>query len=98
MSQDVFQFYANDLSLRYAHGKIENVCIGQKLHSDEIILCQQGLHASLSIRDAQTYAPDNPVLTKVKLWGEIIFDRDKLVATDREVIEIIEKYGEEVKE
>jgi len=64
--------------------------IGEHLHEDEIALCEYGLHASLSPEDARKYRPSacDVVLTKVKVWGRIIIDKDKLVATDRQIIAI----------
>ena len=66
-------------------GKVE---VGQILHCDKIKLCRFGLHASFTEEDAKTYAPREHLLTRVAVWGRIIVDSDKLVATDREVIEI----------
>jgi hypothetical protein len=63
--------------------------IGDHLHEDGIELCKRGLHASLSARDAKKYAPPESVLTKVKVWGRIIVDKDKLVATDRQIVEVL---------
>ena len=61
----------------------------QELHEDEIELCEYGLHASLCPEDAKQYAPKGSVLTKVKIWGMIKIQRDKLVATDRMIVEEI---------
>jgi hypothetical protein len=50
------------------------------------------LHASLCIEDAKTYkSSENCVLTKVKVWGEIIFSKDKLVATNRQIVEVLDE-------
>jgi hypothetical protein len=58
----------------------------EPLHEPEIALCEKGLHASFTIEDAKKYAPVNSVLTEVKVWGRIIIDKDKMVATDRMIV------------
>ena len=63
----------------------QEVKLGEELHEDEIKLCSKGLHASLVKEDAEQYAPGGSVLTKVKVWGRIKIQRDKLVATDRQI-------------
>jgi len=69
------------------NGKI--VTINQPVHEDKIEMCQRGLHAGLTPDDASQYRPESSVLTKVKVWGKIIVGQDKLVATDRMIIEIV---------
>ena len=59
---------------------------GEELYEKEIELCVKGLHASLNVKDAKRYAPNNSVLTTVKVWGNMLFDKDKLVATNRMII------------
>jgi len=54
-------------------------------------MCERGLHASLSPEDAKEYAPSPAVLTRVHVWGRVIVGQDKLVATDRQIIEIVEE-------
>ena len=63
------------------------VKIGEELRERRIRMCEYGLHASLSAADARIYAPNDSVLTKVKVWGTLICQRDKLVATRRQIIE-----------
>jgi len=65
------------------------VRVGEELYEPNIKLCVRGLHASLSPKDAVRYAPPNSVLTKVKVWGKVQVDKDKLVATNRKIVEII---------
>ena len=60
--------------------------IGEHLHEPEIVLCEKGLHASFSVENARKYAPPGSVLTEVKVWGQIIIDNDKLVASDRMIV------------
>jgi len=67
----------------------QTIKVGEKIHEDKIIMCSCGLHASLCPLDAQQYRPPDSVLTKVKVWGRVIVGRDKLVATDRMIIEIL---------
>jgi len=67
----------------------KNVVLGQHLHEDEIEMCHRGLHASLDPGDAKAYSPENGVLTKVLVWGRIHLGKDKLVATDRKIIEVL---------
>ena len=55
----------------------------------EPILCLQGYHASLSARDALRYAPGN-ILCLVECGGKIIEDTDKLVCTERTIIQRID--------
>ncbi len=50
-----------------------------------IALCRRGLHASVRLIDALTYAPGS-TLSRVELSGEILTDNDKIVATDRRVL------------
>ncbi|MHC4397492.1 MAG: hypothetical protein ACYS1A_17765, partial [Planctomycetota bacterium] len=62
--------------------KVKEIC-----HEKEIKMCKYGLHAGLSKNNAKKYAPINSVLTKVAIFGKIIVGNDKLVATDRYIIE-----------
>jgi len=64
--------------------------IGDVLEEPKIALCERGLHASLSQGDAAKYRPNGSVLTKVLVWGRIIVDRDKLVATHRKIVAVLE--------
>jgi len=70
----------------------KTVKINQKIHGKEIRIYKYGLHASLSPRDASNYrghCDAGKVLTKVKVWGDIIVGVDNLVATNRMIIEEI---------
>ena len=68
----------------------KHVARGETITEPRIKMCEHGLHASLLWKDARTYAPYDSVLTKVKVWGRIICHKDKLVATNRQIIEEIE--------
>ena len=83
---DAYHYIANGLIMRNG----QSVKVGEHIHEDEIIMCQSGLHASLDKGDAMRYAPLNAVLTKVKVWGKMIIDKDKLVATDRMIVEVLQ--------
>ena len=67
------------------------ILVGQHIHEDKIRMCEYGLHAGLCEQDARNYAPSGSVLTKVKVWGRIQLQKDKLVATDREIIEVLSR-------
>jgi len=64
----------------------QRIKIGDTLSEKTIELCIKGLHASFTPEEAMKYAPTCSVLTKVKVWGTIIFDKDKMVATHRRLI------------
>lgn len=66
------------------------VKINEIIHEDMIEMCCCGLHSSFSIEDAKKYRPENSILTKVLVWGEIIFGEDKIVSTDRMIIQEID--------
>ena len=65
--------------------------INEKIYEKKIKMCKYGLHACLSPGDANHYHFNEKeyVLTKVKVWGDIIVGVDKLVATNRMIIEEI---------
>ena len=68
----------------------KTIRVGDALHEEDIAMCSRGLHASLCPADAKAYAPSSSVLTQVAVWGRIIVEKDKLVATDRQVLEIVD--------
>jgi hypothetical protein len=75
-----------DGAYRSRNGKM--VEVGQHLHEPEIEMCVRGLHASLSAEDASQYKPhEDAALTIVKVWGAVHVRNDKLVATDRMIVE-----------
>jgi hypothetical protein len=69
----------------------QQITIGQELHEENIRMCECGLHASITPKDAENYKPYSSVLTKVQIWGRVIVGKDKLVATDRKLIEICQE-------
>ena len=54
-------------------------------HGGQVILCEQGLHASRCPFDALQYAP-GATLCLVDLDGKIVRDNDKLAASGRRII------------
>jgi hypothetical protein len=76
---------------RYVLRGGETTRCGDSRHEELIEMCVRGLHASMSIDDARRYAPVGAVPTRVKVWGRVQFGRDKLVGTDRKIIEEIEE-------
>ena len=73
-----------DKTLGYSDGRV--VVAGQTLiHEGELVLCEQGLHASTRVLDALLYAPGCYVW-RVELSGTIVEGRDKLVASKRKAI------------
>ena len=68
----------------------KHIKVGEIVHEAKIEMCVCGLHAGLSKYEAKQYAPTRSVLTKVKVFGKIILGKDKLVATDRYIIEQID--------
>jgi len=80
------------LSLYKKNGEKYVLRAGREIDRDEILfegkieLCSHGLHASLLKEQASLYAPKESVLTKVKVWGDVVFGSDKLVAQYREII------------
>ena len=53
-------------------------------HNGKLAMCESGLHASKRLIDALGYAPGN-TLCRVRCFGTILHDNDKLVA-DRRII------------
>jgi len=62
--------------------------VGQVLQEPEILMCNYGLHASLTPEDAHEYAPSHSVLTRVLVWGRLRVRKDRLVATHRKIVKI----------
>jgi hypothetical protein len=76
-------FCGSDRKLRYGDGRA--IVDGETLTVDcEPILCQQGLHASIKLRDALAYAP-GLVLCRVEV-GDFVVGKDKLAGKSRRVV------------
>jgi hypothetical protein len=52
---------------------------------ESVEMCEVGMHASRRAIDALQYAP-GPVVCRVRLWGDVREDADRLVARHREVL------------
>ena len=83
-----WHFCNTERTLGYGDGrKIE---VGKSLtHEGDLELCYSGLHASVDILDALRYAP-GPIACRVKLAGEILEVSDKVVATERKVLWMVD--------
>ena len=66
------------------------VKVGQTLTvKPPLIMCAHGLHASLNVFDALGYAP-GALICRVELSGEIIKDPDKVVASERTILWMVD--------
>lgn len=80
---DGYWFAASD---RLPHGDNRQIVLGETHSLDgEIIICQRALHASRDPFDALEYIP-GPYLYRVRCWGDVVEDHDKLGARHREYI------------
>lgn len=52
-------------------------------------LCKRGFHSSQNLRDTLQYAP-GPVLEKVISWGHVLEASDKLVASHRKCLAVLD--------
>ena len=83
-----WHFLRDDQKLKYPPYTL--VEVGQKLTVDPpLILCNWGLHASKRAIEALRYAP-GPIACRVELSGEILEDDDKVCATERTVLKMID--------
>mgnify|MGYP001573830866 CR=1 FL=1 len=79
-----WHFLQQDRCLQW--GTKEEVIPGKKIIVlPPLEMCRHGLHASKDAIDAISYAPD-PVVCRVMLSGEILYDKDKCCATERIVL------------
>ena len=73
-----------------ANGDKRKVIVGETLTvSTPVVLCSSGLHASKRVIDALSYAP-GAICCRVRLSGEIVEGDDKLAASERTVIAMID--------
>lgn len=62
------------------------VTAGRTLHWDgEVLLCESGLHASVSALDALHYAP-GCVVSRVEVWGNVVRGPDKIAGSRRRAL------------
>ena len=79
-----WHFCKNDRRLGFGDGR--HICKGRTLKvKPPIELCKRGLHASKQIIDALSFSQGN-IICRVKLSGQILYDTDKAVATERTVL------------
>ena len=76
-----WHFLPEDGRLRY--GPRTKVAIGETLSADgPIMICNNGMHASVRAIDALTYAP-GPVICRVEVWGELASQEYKIAGRHR---------------
>lgn len=67
-----------------------SVVVGETLrHDGPLVLCESGFHASLSPLLAPRYAP-GAVACRVRIGGEVLRDANKLVASERTVLWVVD--------
>ena len=83
-----WHFLRDDRRLNYPpHTWVE---VGQKLTIDPpLSLCNWGLHASKRAIEALQYAP-GPIASRLELSGEILEGYDKVCATERTVLQMVD--------
>ena len=79
-----FHFSQANKKLQYGDGRMMKTGRTHKVKCQPI-LCKQGLHASVRLIDALSYAP-GPYLWLVELSGKVVRGDDKLVATERKYL------------
>ena len=79
--------YIRKIGEHYVMRNGQHVLLGEVITEPEIKMCEHGLHASFSVGDAKKYAPAQGILTRVEVWGKILIEKDKLVATHRRIVE-----------
>jgi hypothetical protein len=84
---DAWHFVPEDRMLRYGSNLLVEVGYVYSEPAGELAMCQHGMHASRHPSDALVYAP-GPVLCRVRCWGDVQEQGDKLVCRYREVVEM----------
>jgi hypothetical protein len=84
---EAFWFCASD---KLPNGDDRKIIVGKK-HSlrGPIIMCKHALHASRTPLDALSYAP-GPYLYRVRCWGDVAEETDKLGARHREYVAMVD--------
>jgi len=84
-----WHFISNNKKLGYGDNRVVRVGQTYKYKGKEPIeLCKRGMHGSVKIRDALQYAQGS-IICLVEMSGEIIKGNDKVVATERKVLAMI---------
>jgi hypothetical protein len=97
MSEAIEAWYSAPRDLRVPRtweriepGAIVRVALGSgSPRWDSLKLCEYGLHASRNPLDALAFRPDG-ILTLVRLRGEIVEGDDKLCASERETVAVMD--------
>ena len=84
-----WHFLRKDKKLGYNDGRLVRVGHTFKCDPDSIKMCETGFHASKNILDALNYA-FGPIACEVELGGNIIKGYDKIVASERTVISMVD--------
>ena len=79
-------FAPDDRKLRYGDSRKVRQGVAHKVEGP-LALCKRGLHASISLRDALSYAPGS-VLCRVRLSGAVVKGKDKACATERTYLRV----------
>jgi len=83
MSEKIKAFYFANKGRKLRYNDDRRIRIGRTHKvAGRIVLCKNGLHASIRLIDALGYAPDS-VLYMVEMGGDIIHSYDKLAASER---------------
>ena len=83
MSTYAFHFVPKDLKLAHSGEPVE---VGRTYRVEgKIVPCKNGLHGSIRLLDALTYASSS-ILTRCAYAGEIVHERDKLAASERTIV------------
>jgi len=80
-----WHFLAAGCTLGYGDGRVVGPGSVVSVAPDRLDPCRYGLHASVDVIDALQYAP-GPVLCRVELSGQAMYDWDKLCAETRRVV------------
>jgi hypothetical protein len=81
-----WHFLPSDMCLKYGDGRKAKV--GETLSTDlseQIAVCHGGMHASAKVAHSASFKA-GPVLTRVKVWGEISDDGNKFAGRHRHVL------------
>jgi hypothetical protein len=84
-------FAPDDRRLRFGDGRLVEVGVTHTVEGPPIF-CQRGLHASVRALDALQYAA-GPVACIVRVGGEIAACEDRIVATERTYMYVIDAFG-----
>ena len=88
--QELIGWHFASADLRLGHGDEREIRVGETLTVEPPIeLCERGLHASVRPLDALNYA-SGPIACRVRLSGQVIAGEDKVCATERTVLGMVD--------